>query len=313
MMGDARTDGFFGPDSVAWRVLTAPATTLMIAQVTNLLEVPHKDFQAVLLGHDPLFPTNPRRQRGWRLPTAKGGHFHDRLRRTVGVPLPILFGDKRSALECAERLAHYHRPMSGVAPDGSAYRAVDPDAMLFAAVTIAHAGLRAYETFAFDGRLPRRLPAADRDAYFAEMAELAVLMGVPRERVPTSAVQIDGYYRSIAPKFTFQPGWFVAQLRTAASLLRPAGRDDLVATLGDAVLMVSALLAIAALPGPSRRLHRLPPFADPALRLALLVSMPAFALLGNNRIGGTAVRWFLGRDDADRIARARALTRGPRL
>ena len=111
MMGDARTDGFFGPDSVAWRVLTAPATTLMIAQVTNLLEVPHKDFQAVLLGHDPLFPTNPRRQRGWRLPTAKGGHFHDRLRRTVGVPLPILFGDKRSALECAERLAHYHRPI----------------------------------------------------------------------------------------------------------------------------------------------------------------------------------------------------------
>ena len=81
----ARPDGYFGPDSVAWRVLTAPATTLMIAQLTNLLEVPHRDFQAVLLGHDPLFPTNPRRQRGWRLPTAKGGHFHDRLRRTVGV------------------------------------------------------------------------------------------------------------------------------------------------------------------------------------------------------------------------------------
>lgn len=186
----ARPDGYFGPDSVAWRVLTAPATTLMIAQLTNLLEVPHRDFQAVLLGHDPLFPTNARRQRGWSGRSGTGGRFHDRLRRTVGVPLPMLFGDQRSARECADRLAQYHRPMSGVATDGRPYRAADPDAMLFAAVTIAHAGLRAYEAFAFDGRPPRRLPPGDRDRYFAEMAELAVLMGVPRDRVPVSAAQI---------------------------------------------------------------------------------------------------------------------------
>ena len=119
--------------------------------------------------------------------------------------------------------------MSGVAPDGSAYRAVDPDAMLFAAVTIAHAGLRAYETFAFDGQFAPAAAAADRDAYFAEMAELAVLMGVPHERVPTSAVQIDGYYRSIAPRSPSSPAGSPPSCGPPPAAAA-AGRDDLVAT-----------------------------------------------------------------------------------
>ena len=88
---DAPDHGFFGPDSVAWRVLSAPAVAMTIAQITNLLEVPHVDFQSVLLDHDPLYPTNAKRQHGWNGPG--GGRFHDRIGRTVAVPFPILFGD----------------------------------------------------------------------------------------------------------------------------------------------------------------------------------------------------------------------------
>jgi len=298
------SDGFFGAHSAAWRVLTAPATTLMIAQITNLLEVPHADFQAVLLNHDPLFPTNSRRQRG-RRGMGKDGHFHDRLRRTVSVPFPILFGDKRSAVECAQRLHQYHRPMSGVGIDGTHYNATSADAMLFAAVTIAHGGLIAYEKFAFDGRPPRRLCPAERDRYFGELAELAVLMGVPRDQVPVNTQQVADYYRSIAPKFTFLPGWRSAQLRTAARLLRPAGTADVRATLADAVLMASAVIALTALPRPSRRLHGLPALADPALRVVYVASLPVFALLSTELVGGAAVRWFLGTEDARTLERIR--------
>ena len=134
MTGDAWTDGF---RAGSWPGVHRAGDHADDAQVTNRSRFRTRTPGRPARAHDPLFPTNPRRQRRC-LPTAKGGHFHDWLRRTVGVPRRSCSGT--SALECAERLAHYHRPMSGVAPDGSAYRAVDPDAMLFAAVTIAHAG-----------------------------------------------------------------------------------------------------------------------------------------------------------------------------
>ena len=98
----------------------------MIAQITNLLQVPHIDFQNVLHDHDPLFPTDGNASVGDDR-GAQGRHF-DRLRRTLSVPLPIVFGDKQSADSCAARLFNYHRPMRG--PGCSA---VSPDSMLFAA------------------------------------------------------------------------------------------------------------------------------------------------------------------------------------
>lgn len=291
--------GFFGPDSVAWRVLSTPAAALTIAQITNLLEVPHQDFQAVLMGHDPLFPTNRRRQRG--ASTRKDGRFHDRLRRTVSVPFPILFGDKRTATECARRLFDFHRPMKGSLPGGSSYAATDPDAMLFAAVTITHAGLIAYEKYSCTDRLlPRRLPPADRDRYFREMTQLGVLMGVPRERIPDSSAAVALYYRSIADKMRTVPGFPAAQRRTALLLLRPDSWSDVGNTLADIALMASLMLGYAALPIPSRRLNGVPAVADPVLALVHASALPGFALL---RIG-VARRAILSRylgDDSARI------------
>lgn len=49
-------EGFFGAESVAWRVLSDSATALMTAQITNLLEADHLDFQNPLIDHDPLSP-----------------------------------------------------------------------------------------------------------------------------------------------------------------------------------------------------------------------------------------------------------------
>ena len=309
--------GFFGPRSVAWHVLSAPATALMIAQITNLLEVPHRDFQAVLMGHDPLFPTNGRRQRGASArPSHKDGRFHDRLRRTVTVPFPILFGDKQTATECARRLFDFHRPMEGTAP-GSArpYAATDPDAMLFAAVTIAHAGLIAYEKYACTDRLlPRRLPPPERDRYFREMTQLGVLMGVPREQIPDSAAAVDRYYRSIAEKMSTVPGWPAAQRRTAVALMRPDSLSDVPDTLVDIALVASNILGYAALPAPSRRLHKIPAMGDLLLTAVHLSALPGFALLRIDAVRRAALSRYLGKDAAATLddASQQRLSRGSR-
>ncbi|CAJ1506260.1 oxygenase MpaB family protein [[Mycobacterium] kokjensenii] len=306
LSGERGDSGFFGPGSVAWRVFTAPATALMIAQVTNLMEVPHIDFQSVLVDHDPLFPTNRKRQRG-RGGARKDGYFHDRLRRTLSVPLPILFGDKKSATACADRLMQYHRPMNGPAAAGApAYSAIDPETMLFGAVTIAHSALIAYERFAFrQGRLPRRLDAADRDRYFAEMSVLATLMGVPAADVPMTAAQVDAYYRSIADKFTRRRGFRGAQVKAAAALIVPSGWRDVPKTVRDVLLIASAAVAAAALPRPSRRLNALPALADPLLAVLYAAWLPVFAVVSLPGVRSLALRWYLGAADTATLTRAR--------
>ena len=300
-------DGFFGPDSIAWRVLSTPATALMIAQITNLLEVPHLDFQNVLIDHDPLFPTNRKCQRSHRS-GAKAGHFHDRLRRTVSVPLPIVFGSQQAATACARRLTAYHRPMTGVGADGTTYSATDPEAMLFAAVTITHAGLIAYEKFGFAGLgLPRRLSPEERDRYFSEMTQLAALMGVPDADIPVSAEEIAAYYVSIADKFTTRPDWRAAQVTTALALARPTGLADIKSTIADVALTVSSVFAYTALPKPSRRLHGIPAAADPILAAIHAAALPMFALLQLPAVRSAAVGWYLGKTDAAALEQARTL------
>lgn len=300
-------EGFFGPRSVAWRVLSAPATALMIAQITNLLEVPHSDFQAVLMGHDPLFPTNSKRQRGaGTAPDSKSGHFHDRLRRTVVVPLPILFGDKQTATLAARKLFNYHRPMAGSRPgDGAPYSATAAQSMLFASVTIAHAGLIAYEKYALtDRRRPGRLTADERDQYFREMAQLPLLMGVPSQDIPRSSAEVDRYYRSLSSKMTYLPGWRRAQRRTGSALLRPDNATDIRSTLADIALMISAVPAYAVLPTPSRRLHGIGSWADPVLKLVYVSSLPLFALLRMRGVRRAALAWYVGSHDAAVLEKA---------
>ncbi|MFI5505861.1 oxygenase MpaB family protein [Mycobacterium sp. NPDC051804] len=306
--------GFFAPDSVAWRVLSAPATALMIAQVTNLLEVPHRDFQAVLANHDPLFPTNRKRQRASGSdPNTKSGHFHDRLKRTVTIPLPMIFGDKQTAIACARRLFNYHRPMHGVEADGETrYAATNPETMLFAAITITHAGLIAYEKFAFDGRrFPGRLSDTDRDQYFAEMTRIAVLMGVPLDKVPSTTADVDSYYRSISSEFVTIPGFTAAQRKTALALLRPDGWADVAATAADILLVLSGILGYAVLPKPSRRLHGLGAGTDPLFAAIRLSSLPLFALLRVRTVRRTALSWYVGADEAAELERASSMCRTP--
>lgn len=304
---DGADDGYFGPDSLSWKVLAAPAVPVMIAQITHILEAPHIDFQSILLDHDPMYPTNRKRQRG-RSPDSrgKGGRISDRISRTVKGPLPIIFGDRATADTTARRLSSYHTPMSGRNPDdGSHYSAVDPEAMLFASVTIAHGALIAYERFAFDGlRLPRRLSGQERDRFFAETAELAVLMGVPRAKVPVTAAEVDRYYRSLAGKYRYRRGWLRVQLQTARTQMWRASDDRFAMVAVDLLTVASTLLAYAVVPRPSRRLHHLPAVADPLLKVVHALSLPLFAVLQVPAVRGPVLDAVIGPANREGIQRA---------
>lgn len=308
----ASDEGFFGPDSISWKVLGAPAVPLMIAQITHILEATHVDFQSVLVDHDPLYPSNAKRQRGWRGdPRKKGGRLTDRFRRTVTGPLPIIFGDRASARRCADRLTAYHRPMRGInGDDEQPYSAVDPETMLFAAVTIAHGALIAYESFAFRGaRSPQRLPDEERDRFFTETAELAVLMGVPRDVVPTTADQVDDYYRSLSDKYRSRKGYFRLQLKTAASQFKWTESDTLPTMAADLLLVASSFLAYIAVPAPCRRLHHIPRAADPLLKAVHLLSLPLFSALQLDAVGRPVLERYLGKENAEGIRRSVNATR----
>lgn len=200
--------------------------------------------------------------------------------------------------------------MHGVNPDdGIPYSATSPEAMLFAAVTIIHAALIAYENFAVtEGRLPRRMADHERDRYFAEAAQFAVLMGAPAETVPRDAAGVAQYYRAVSDKFVYRHGWAAAQIRTAMSLALPASRDDLGRTVADIALMISEAISYAVLPKPSRRLHRIPPSADPLLAGIRVATLPLFAFLSLGPVGRRVQRWFLGAGAAETLQRAQSMT-----
>src|SRR5919109_4633585 len=92
--------GYFGPESVVWRVVTHPSTAVVGGQVTFLFELAHRDMQAVMLGHDPSV----------RAALAGRGHSRhliDRAQRTVGVPVPMILGDTATADRVAAHLRRF--------------------------------------------------------------------------------------------------------------------------------------------------------------------------------------------------------------
>jgi uncharacterized protein (DUF2236 family) len=293
--------GYFGPESVIWQVAAHPATVLMAAQTTALLEAAHRGMQAVMLGHDPAL----------RAAIGGSGHaqqFIRRLQRTVGVPVPMIFGDTETADRIAAHLRGVHGPMRGIVP-GTAdepYGAGSPELVVFAHVTIFHAFLRNYEALAFrDGRPPARLPDHERDRYFAELVPFAELMGAPQDAVPDSAAAVAGYYASIAGAYGEVDGYRASQLSVLLASLRPARWRDLRFTAAGLGLDASGALAMTIVPRAVRRQVGVPAALDPALDAALAAIRPSFAALSVPAVGDRVVRGVAGPD-------ALALTRAAR-
>jgi uncharacterized protein (DUF2236 family) len=105
-----------------------------------------------------------------------------RLRRTIRMTMAIVFGDRETALAAARGVNQVHSKVQG-----RDYRALDPDLLLWVYATLADTALVTYETFV------QRLLPNERETFHQEFKLLGELLGIPRERFPSTVRDFDTY------------------------------------------------------------------------------------------------------------------------
>ncbi|MBV8625543.1 MAG: DUF2236 domain-containing protein [Herbaspirillum sp.] len=168
--------GLFGPDSAAWQVhsdFTAMLTGGVAALLLQMLHpLPlagvwdHSNFQADMLG---------------------------RLRRTAQFIAGTTFGSRADAERLIERVRKIHLGVTGVAPDGRAYAASDPDLLTWVHTAEVSCFLRGYLRYRNPGFAPER-----QDRYFDEIALVAEALGA--RDVPRSRAAVEAYIESMRPQ-----------------------------------------------------------------------------------------------------------------
>ena len=236
-------DGWFGPDSVAWRVhadiaMLVGGLRALIVQTMHPLAMAgvadHSDYR-----HDP-----------W-----------GRLHRTAEFLAATTYGDSVTAQAAVDRVAAVHRHVRGVAPDGRPYSAEDPALVAYVHATEVDSFLRAVLRY---GRA--RVDDAAADRYVAEMAQIGERLG--GRSMPRSRADLRAYFSSVRPELRA-----TSQARDAVRfLLAPP-----VPPLGRPAYAVLAAAAVGLLPRYVRRSLWLP---SPALVQRTAVQPAAAVILG---------------------------------
>ncbi|HEY3187577.1 MAG TPA: oxygenase MpaB family protein [Solirubrobacteraceae bacterium] len=147
--------GLFGPDTVTWRV-NREAVLLAGGGRALLLQVAHPLVAAGVEQHSN-YETDP-----W-----------GRLYRTLDLTTKIVFGDGAASAEAARRLRARHATVHGVAPDGRAYDANDPDLLLWVWATLVDSALLVYQ------RYVGTLGVLEIERYYGEQTRFALACAVP--------------------------------------------------------------------------------------------------------------------------------------
>ncbi|MFI0901272.1 oxygenase MpaB family protein [Streptomyces sp. NPDC020983] len=296
--------GLFGPDSVSWRVWSAP-TALVGFQ------------RAIVLEHlDPLLAAAA---------ADSGGMYrdpHGRFDRTFGYLLTIALGDARTAVRTAEAVTGVHARVTGTDPvTGRRYGANSPASQLWVHVVAWESAQACYEAYG-----PGRLSDAEDRRYWAECATAAGLQTCPPAGVPRSRAEAVAYYAALRPSLCTSER---ANDGMRYLLWPPLGSVG--PRLG-AVSRVTAALTVAAMPDWFWRVTGFPRprataaavrLARPLLRQAMrLTARPALAVPLTTSIapacGHVLREHFAARPPAEPVtltadeARARYSARRPR-
>lgn len=164
-----RADALFAPDSVAWRV-NGDVVTMMIGGVSGLLlQMLHPAVLAGVWDHSDF-----------------RADMHGRLRRTAKFIAVTTYDHAERGRAAIDKVNRIHVKLRGTLPDGAPYRVSDPHLLAWVHVTETLSFLDAWIRYA-----EPRMSRADQDAYFAEMAQVAVALGaapVPRSRAEAEAL-----------------------------------------------------------------------------------------------------------------------------
>jgi uncharacterized protein (DUF2236 family) len=249
--------GFFGPDSVTWRIHADPSYHVGGLRALML--------QAL---HPVAMDGVARNSTGFR------DEWWMRMTRTGEYMATLTFGTRTEARRLAARVRGLHRKLSGVEETtGRAYRVDDPDLLLW----VHTCAVESLLTTALRAGVP--LSDDDADRYVAEQVAAAQLVGVPPSTVPRSVTDLDAYFEDIRPSLAATP----AAIKGVRDLfLPPMPRWVQVVTPARPAWGTLASLGMATLPPWARRMYSLPGLGltDAAATAALktlrtaLVSLP---------------------------------------
>ncbi|HXF72144.1 MAG TPA: oxygenase MpaB family protein [Actinomycetota bacterium] len=165
-----RDAGFFGPDSVSWRVHRE--VTVLFGGARALLM--HAAHPLVIAGarDTGFYERNP-----WK-----------RLQRTLMLTYTVTFGSREEALAAAERINEAHRRVKGIdRVTGLPYDALDPDLLLWVHAALVDSALL-YEELTVGA-----LDDAGRQRFHEEQMLVAELLLLPRERIPPTVPELRAY------------------------------------------------------------------------------------------------------------------------
>jgi uncharacterized protein (DUF2236 family) len=228
--------GFFGPDSVTWRIHADPAYHVGGLRALML--------QAL---HPVAMDGVARNSTGFR------DEWWMRMSRTGQYMETLTFGTRTEARRMAARVRGLHRQLSGVEETtGRAYRVDDPDLLLWVHACAVDSLL----TTARRAGVP--LTDDDADRYVAEQVAAARLVGVPLPAVPRSVAELDAYLEDIRPSLAATP----AAVQGVRNLFLPPMPGWVqVLTPARPAWGTLATLGFATLPAWARRMYSLPGMA----------------------------------------------------
>jgi uncharacterized protein (DUF2236 family) len=225
--------GFFGPDSVTWRVHADPSFSVGGLRAL-LLQALHPVAMDGVARFSGAFRDDP-----W-----------PRLIRTAAYVDTLTFGTRSEAVRAVARVRGMHRRLGAVEETtGRAYRVDDPDLLLWVHCCEVDSLL------AVARRAGVPLTDDDADRYVAEQVTAAELVGVDRADVPATTAELAGYFERIRPSLA------------ATSAARDAYRLIVLPPMPAWVRFLTpaqpawgglAALAVALLPRWARRLYSFP-------------------------------------------------------
>lgn len=105
-----------------------------------------------------------------------------RLRRTIRMTMAIVFGDRETAMAAVRAVNQTHGRVRG-----QDYSARDPELLLWVHATLVDTALVTYEMFV------KRLASRERENFYQQMNVMGELLGVPRDRFPSTLRDFDEY------------------------------------------------------------------------------------------------------------------------
>ncbi|MEO6606756.1 MAG: oxygenase MpaB family protein [Aeromicrobium sp.] len=190
--------GFFGPDSICWKVFNYPTAMPMAVLRAGAVEM----FEPCLIAA--VDDTGAVMNRPLM-----------RFERSLQYITTIVFDDSATAVKSSDVLMRIHTRIQGIEPiSGAAYDANDPALQLWIHLTYWQSVLQIYEKFG-----PGPLTKLEDEQYWAECARAAEMQTFDPADVPRSRAEMREYYERVHPRMAATE----ATQRTVKHILDSAG------------------------------------------------------------------------------------------